>query len=102
MRTQVSTKTITEVKQSDGTFSVSCFADKNADGTTTPSIYKSQVLNELKTIDNVNGKEGELMLAFSGKTAGRINEDGELLLEPENDDASKYSKVGENLIYTTN
>lgn len=101
MRTEVSTKTISEVEKPTGVFLISCFSDMNADGTTTPSIFKAQVLSSPKIIDNINGKEGELMLSYEGDTLSEVNEKGELVIETPNYDANKYSKVNENLIYTT-
>ena len=71
----------------------------NEDGTTTPAIYKSQVLEKPMVIDNTSGKEGELMLSHSGDTVGSINTDGELVIEPQGDDPNKYEKEQENLIY---
>jgi hypothetical protein len=99
MRTQVSVKTITEVEQSSGLFLINCFSDMNDDGSTTPSIYKSQVLDKPMIVDNTSGKEGELMLSHSGETVGNINSDGELIIEPEGDDANRYVKEQENLTY---
>lgn len=97
--TIVSVKTITEVDKNDGVFLISCFSDRNEDGTTTPVIFKSQVLEEPKIIDNISGKEGELMLSHSGDTVGSLNENGDLIIEVEGDDAERYSKENENLIY---
>lgn len=99
MRTQVSVKTITEVEQSSGLFFINCFSDMNDDGSTTPSIYKSQVLEKPMIVDNTSGKEGELLLSHSGETVGSINSDGELIIEPERDDANRYVKEQENLTY---
>lgn len=99
MRTQVSVKTITEVEQSSGLFLIDCFSDMNDDGSTTPSIYKSQVLEKPMIVDNTSGKEGELLLSHSGETVGSINSDGELIIEPEGDDANRYVKEQENLTY---
>lgn len=99
MRTQVSVKTITEVEQSSGLFLINCFSDMNEDGSTTPSIYKSQVLEKPMIVDNTSGKEGELMLSHSGDNVGSINNNGELVIEPEGDDANKYEKEQENLTY---
>lgn len=99
MRTQVSVKTITEVEQSSGLFLINCFSDMNDDGSTTPSIYKSQVLEKPMIVDNTSGKEGELLLSHSGETVGSINNDGELIIEPEGDDANRYVKEQENLTY---
>lgn len=71
----------------------------NDDGTTTPAIYKSQVLDKPMIVDNTSGKEGELLLSHSGDTAGSINNDGELIIDVKDDDANKYEKVQENLMY---
>lgn len=95
----VSVKTLTEVEKESNTFLISCMSDKNENGTTTPSIFKSQVLKTPKIVDNVSGKEGELMLSHSGETVGNLNEDGSLTIELEDDNADRYSKQNENLIY---
>ena len=71
----------------------------NADGSTTPDLFKSQVLDKPMEIDNVDGKEGELMLSYVGNKVGELNENGELIIELENDDVNKYNKVDENLMY---
>lgn len=99
MKTEASTKTITEVEKISGTFLINCFADMNADGSTTPDLFKSQVLDKPMEIDNVDGKEGELMLSYVGDKVGELNENGELIIELENDDVNKYNKVDENLMY---
>ena len=95
-------KTVTEVIKNSGNFTIHCFSDKKADGTTTPSIFKTQVLQEPMEIDNVSGKEGELMLSYEGEKSGNLV-NGELIIDPDNDDANKYSRGGTNntdLIYT--
>lgn len=71
----------------------------NEDGSTTPAIYKSQVLGKPMIIDNTAGKEGELLLSHSGDTVGSINGAGELVIEVQGDDANKYDKEQENLTY---
>lgn len=98
MRTEVSVKTRTEVDK-NGDFLVSCFSDMNEDGTTTPVLFKSEVLSAPKIIDNTKGKEGELMLSYVGDKVGKINDDGNLILDVENDDVNKYNKQNENLTY---
>ena len=100
--TQVHIKTITEVSKSTGAFSIHSFSDKNSDGSTAPSIFKSQVLTEVKIIDNVEGKEGELMISSDSEHVGKL-ENGELILDVSNDDTQRYSRGGEDnayLIYT--
>ena len=98
MRTEVSVKTRTEVDK-NGDFLVSCFSDMNEDGTTTPVLFKSEVLSAPKIIDNVNGKEGELMLSYVGDKVGEIDGNGNLILDVENGDVNKYNKQNENLTY---
>lgn len=98
MRTEVSVKTRTEVDK-NGDFLVSCFSDMNEDGTTTPVLFKSEVLSAPKIIDNTKGKEGELMLSYVGDKVGEIDDNGNLILDIENDDVNKYNKQNENLTY---
>lgn len=98
MRTEVSVKTRTEVDK-NGDFLVSCFSDMNEDGTTTPVLFKSEVLSAPKIIDNTKGKEGELMLSYVGDKVGEIDGNGNLILYVENDDVNKYNKQNENLTY---
>lgn len=98
MRTEVSVKTRTEVDK-NGDFLVSCFSDMNEDGTTTPVLFKSEVLSAPKIIDNTKGKEGELMLSHVGDKVGEIDGNGNLILNVENDDVNKYNKQNENLTY---
>ena len=98
MRTEVSVKTRTEVDK-NGDFLVSCFSDMNEDGTTTPVLFKSEVLSPPKIIDNTKGKEGGLMLSYVGDKVGEIDDNGNLILDVENDDVNKYNKQNENLTY---
>lgn len=98
-RTEINTRTISEVDAASGDFLISCFVDLDENGNAKPAIYKSDVLTKGKIVDNVSGKEGELLLSHIGETAGEINDNGELVIEPDNDDATKYSKQNENLIY---
>lgn len=98
MRTEVSVKTRTEVDK-NGDFLVSCFSDMNEDETTTPVLFKSEVLSAPKIIDNTKGKEGELMLSYVGDKVGEIDDNGNLILDVENDDVNKYNKQNENLTY---
>lgn len=99
MTTEASVKTAAEVDVKTNTFVINCFADMNEDGTKVPSIYKSDVLGTTKIVNNVSGKEGELMLTYSGDGVGEINDDGSLTLTPDDDDANRYNKSNENLTY---
>lgn len=100
METKVSVKTISEIK-SDGTFLIKSVSDMNLDGTTTPNIFKSQVLTESKIIDNEKGKEGELLLSYVTDKVGSIDENGNLIIEVDEttDDVNRYVKTKENLEY---
>lgn len=97
MRKNVSVKTITEKERESGDFLVLCFADKNDDGSTTPDIYKTQVLDSGKVIDNVSIIEGELAVSMTADADVNINEYGELVLSVR--EAEKYGKEDEDLIY---
>lgn len=99
METEVSVKVIAEVKRDENSFKITCFSDMNSDGSTNPSIFKSQIPQERLTVDNVNVKEGELALSYKGGNGGTLNE-GILTIEPaQEDDPNKYSVDNENLVY---
>lgn len=98
---EVSVKTVAEVNNKTGDFTITCFSDRNEDGSTTPSIFKSHLPTTPMTIDNVSVKEGELALSYTGDTVGKLVE-GELIVEPYEDDAERYSVQNQNLIYTDN
>ncbi len=87
--TVVSVKTLTETKGNVAT--ITCFSDINEDGTTTPSIVKAEVLKEVKEVNAVAGKEGELIISGDEETFGSLDSNGELTLTLENDDVDKYS-----------
>lgn len=89
MITNCSTKTVTEVDQD--VIIISCFADMNENGSTTPKLFKADLLSDSKQINEVDGKEGELLLTYEGSSVGHVNSDGELILELEGDDVDKYS-----------
>lgn len=97
----VSVKTITEVLVSNNTFNIKSFSDTNPDNTTTPELFKSQVLNVAKEIDNEKGVEGDLILSYYGSKVGDINSNGILILDVENDNLNKYNIDSSNgeLIY---
>ena len=99
METEVSVKVIAEVKRDKNSFKITCFSDMNSDGSTNPSIFKSQIPQERLTVDNVNVKEGELSLSYKGGNGGTLNE-GIFTIEPaQEDDPNKYSVDNENLVY---
>ena len=79
---------------------IHCFADMNEDGNRTPTLYHAEVLQGRKEINGVAGIEGELLLVHqdSGKI-GNLNNRGELTIQLNEDDATKYELRGESLIY---
>ena len=101
--TQVHVKTVTEVTKSTGMFTIRSISDRKGDGSTTPSILKSEVLREVKIIDTVDGKEGELMISYDSERVGKLDKNVELILDVSNDDTQRYSRGGDDdayLIYT--
>lgn len=90
--TEVHVKVITEVKTKAGMFSIHCFSDTKPKGETTPTLFKSQILQEPTIVDNIEGKEGELMMSFSEGTSVGELKDGILTINPSGDTASKYSR----------
>lgn len=94
MTTNVPTRTTTQVfNETESLLNaiITCEASMNDDGTTTPSIYQSMVLEESSVVDAVNGAEGELLLLSDETNPGSIDENGDLTLTLENDDPDKYS-----------
>ena len=90
----------TKTETSGGKTNIHCFADMNEDGSSTPTLYHAEVLQGRKEINGVAGIEGELLLVHqdSGKI-GNLNNRGELTIQLNEDDATKYELRGESLIY---
>lgn len=90
----------TKTETSGGKANIHCFADMNEDGSRTPTLYHAEVLQGRKEINGVAGIEGELLLVHqdSGKI-GNLNNRGELTIQLNEDDATKYELRGESLIY---
>ena len=90
----------TKTETSGGKANINCFADMNKDGSRTPTLYHAEVLQGRKEINGVIRIEGELLLVHqdSGKI-GELNNKGELLIQLNEDDATKYELQGENLVY---
>lgn len=103
METAVSVKTTTTVTKSSGAVNIHCFSDMNVDGSTHPSIFKSQVLSEVKIIDNTYGKEGELMISYDKNSNAIINPLGALVISPDGDNVNYYERGSDDnidLIYS--
>ena len=58
------------------------------------------MLSEAKIIDNVYGKEGELMISSYSEQIGKL-ENGELTLDVSNDDVQRYNRGGMDDAYLT-
>lgn len=85
----VSVKTLTETSGSKAT--ITCFSDMDENGSTTPSLVKAEVLKEVKEVNAVPGKEGELIISGDEENFGELNDKGELILDLENDNVDNYS-----------
>jgi hypothetical protein len=90
MTINCNTKTITEIVNNKIT--ISCLSSDNQDGVDIPTLFRADMLTEPKTINKISGSEGELLLTHTDSgTVAKITTDGELILELEDDDATKYS-----------
>lgn len=94
MTQEISSKTVSEIEGS--VITISCFADMNSDNTTTPELFRSDVLLGAKKINDIEGKGGDLMLTSEIENMGVVNGDGELTIKVKNDDANKYSNDATN------
>ena len=98
MITECGIKTVTEVADNKITIS-SEYLDGENDK---PIIFRADLLDGVKTINNVFGQEGELLFTHidSGENVAKINNNGELIIDTMNDDNDKYSLDSNgNLIY---
>ena len=97
MITDCETKTVTEI--TDGVIQISCVCRESVDK---PTIFRSDLLNEVKTINKTKGVEGELLLTHtdSAENIGLVNEKGELIITTNDDNADNYYvDDNQNLIY---
>lgn len=99
MITNTPTRTIAEVDTRTGDFEITCFAAMNDDGTMTPYVYKSRVLDKPMVIDNSSGKEGDLLLSYDGNTTTVLESSGDLILTPDDKDGGEYSVKDSDLNY---
>lgn len=84
-------KTITEVDENKIT--ISCISLNNQEsGKDEPTLFKADLLENVKTINKVNGIEGELLLTHndSNDQIGKLDENGNLILSLDDDDADNY------------
>lgn len=90
MITECNVKTITEVENEKIT--ISCISLVNQNEKDKPTLFKTDLLNNPKTINKTSGIEGELLLTHndSSKQVGRLDENGNLIISLDNDDAGKY------------
>lgn len=88
-------KTITEVVGKNIKIS-SAFLE-----TEKPTILKADLLQQVKTVNKTDGKEGELIITHrDNKNIATINDNGDLILYPDSDNVDNY-RVNKNgyLIY---
>lgn len=90
MITNCNVKTITEIK--DDKILISCISAENQNGLEHPTLFKTDILDTPKTINNENGVEGELLLTHtdSSENIGELNNKGELILNLQDDNAENY------------
>ena len=89
-------KTITEVVGKNIKIS-SAFLEKEEK----PTILKADLLQQVKTVNKTDGKEGELIITHrDNKNIATINDNGDLILSPDSDNVDNY-RVNKNgyLIY---
>ena len=101
---EVRVKTKSEVSIDDGIFGIYCFSEKNFNHEDTPSIFQADLLKTRKRVDNIDGKEGELLLSFEGgdNIDAEVNENGELIIKSGDNESEEYFRDGdsnENLAY---
>lgn len=89
MITTCSSKTVTVIKS--GVINIGCFADLRDDDTKFPDIYFLSLLQEEAIIDGIKGKEGELIINVMDSNSNITLENGELIIDLENDNESNYS-----------
>lgn len=90
MITSCNIKTITEIK--DNKILISCMCAENQNGVEYPTLFKADILDAPKTVNNENGVEGELLLTHvdSSENVGELNSKGELILNLNDDNAENY------------
>lgn len=82
-------KTVTEVIDDKVTISA-VHSENGVDDK--PIIFRADLLSEVKAINKVSGKEGELLLTHidSGENVGSINDAGELIISTTDDENDNY------------
>ena len=66
-----------------------------------PTILKADLLQQVKTVNKTDGKEGELIITHrDNKNIATINDNGDLIISPDSDNVDNY-RVNKNgyLIY---
>jgi hypothetical protein len=72
----------------------------NEDETTFPELFQADLLEKSRQINNVNGKEGELLLSYTGSEVGEVDAAGELIIQLDKDNVDNYYVNNEgDLIY---
>ena len=94
-----STITTTETNQNKA--HINCFVgNDNGDTSHKPAIFKAEILESPKDINQISGKEGELILtSINSDNYGILNSNGDLIITTKDDDVNKYKIEDVNLIY---
>lgn len=90
MRYNCRVKTITEVTGNEA--EITSLPYEHQDGNEVPTLFRTDVLKNSKTINKVDGKEGELLLTHTdtNETIGELTENGELVITLNDDDTRRY------------
>lgn len=93
------TKTITEIE--DSKITISCVCSDNQNDVDKPTVFHSDVLKKKVVVNKTPGIEGELLLTHTdnNEVIGTIDQDGNLLITLDDDDAEKYYIENQNLMY---
>lgn len=87
-------KTRTKINRADGTFQINTLSDFATYGATgsVPDISQAEILDASDIIDGISGREGELILSMSKSSDAWLDENGNLILAPDEtlDDANRY------------
>lgn len=89
-------RTITE--NTDSRIKITSFACNNQDGIELPTLFNTEILDEVKAKNAVKGKEGELIISHedSDNIVGQLNAKiGEMTISLADDDVNKYRQNSE-------
>lgn len=83
----------------NGSVKITCFNNLGEDGTANSSIYATKIAEDRIIIDGVRGVQGELFVLHNEGISVNMNEDGELNVHTNDDEANHYEIRDQNLNY---